>query len=99
MSAAAVIMRRRKKFIRRFREKGATSRECAIAFSEVRMRRSWIFEKMVRQGVFISVGGDRYFMDEQAADHFLRAQRARALSFGCLLIILFVVYLILAAVL
>jgi hypothetical protein len=42
VSAAAVIMLRRKKFIRGFVEQGATSPDEAIPFTNVRMRRSWV---------------------------------------------------------
>ncbi len=44
MSAAAVIILRRKKFIRRFAEQGATSHDRAIPFPNVGMRRSWVFD-------------------------------------------------------
>ena len=80
MSAAAVIILRRKRFIRRFREAGATTPERAIPFGEVGMRRSWIFNQMLSRGVFLEAGPDRYYMDERAADGFLLAQRRWALA-------------------
>jgi hypothetical protein len=45
MSAAAVIILRRKKFIRRFAEQGATSPDRAISFADVGMRRSWVAQE------------------------------------------------------
>lgn len=64
-------------FIRRFREAGATSPDRAIPFSKVRGRRSWIFDQMVSLGVFVEADGNRYYMNENAADAFLTAQRQR----------------------
>ena len=96
MSAAAVIIIRRKKFIRRFTEEGATAPEKAILFAEVGMRRSWIFDQMVRRGVFVSIGQDRFYMNEQAAEAFLRAQRRRAWTIGGVLILLFLIFLFLS---
>lgn len=96
MSAAAVIILRRKKFIRRFAEQGATSPDRAIPFAEVGMRRSWIFDQMVSRGVFIHAGQDRFYMDEQAAEAFLGAQRTRARIIGGVLLLLFLIFLLLS---
>ena len=71
MSAAAVIILRRKKFIRRFAEQGATCPDRAIPFEDVDMRRSWIFDQMVSRGVFVRAGNDRFYMNQEAASaHF-----------------------------
>jgi hypothetical protein len=97
MSAAAVIILRRKKFLRRFAELGATSEDTAVSFSEIGMRRSWIFNRMVSDGVFVGVGQDRFYMDEVAAGFFLRAQRRRVLvGTGVLLVVFVIVALVLA---
>jgi hypothetical protein len=60
MSAAAVIAMRRRRFVRRFREQGATSADRAIPFASVGMRRSWVFDQMVSQAVFVLAGEDRF---------------------------------------
>ena len=98
MSAAAVIILRRKKFIRRFAEQAATSPDRAIPFDVVGMRRSWIFKQMVSRGVFVAVGDDRYYMNEQAAEEFLEAQRRRVLTAaGILLVVSAIVVILLHA--
>ncbi|HOY59176.1 MAG TPA: hypothetical protein PK640_13710 [Verrucomicrobiota bacterium] len=98
MSAAAVIIRRRKRLVRRFAEEGALSSDQAIPFSKVGMRRSWIFEQMVSRGVFVGVGEDRYYMNEQAARAFLAAQRRRVLTVaGTLLVVSVIVVILLCA--
>jgi hypothetical protein len=79
MSAAAVIIRRRKRFIRRFRGAGATSPDRAIPFAQVNTRRSWVFDRLVSHGVIVEAGPDRYYLDENAAEVFMRRRRRRAL--------------------
>lgn len=92
MSAAAVIFIRRKKFIRRFAEKGATSPDRAIAVGDTGMRRSWIFDQMVARGVFVPERQDRFFLDPLAAAVFLREQRRRARRIGGILLVLFIIF-------
>ena len=94
MSAAAVIALRRKKYIRRFAEQGATSPDQAIPFATIGMPRSWVFDRMVGHGVFVDVGGDRYYMNEPAAQAFLAAQPHRALVIGGVLLLLFLIYIL-----
>jgi hypothetical protein len=94
MSAAAVIIIRRKKFIRRFVELDARSTDRAIPFPDLGMRRSWIFDQMVSRGVFVDAGNDRYWMNEQAAEAFLAAQRRRALIVTGILLAVFLIILI-----
>ena len=94
MSAAAVIILRRKKFIRRFAEQDATSPDKAIPFDKVGMRRSWIFDQMVARGVFVLVGQDQFYMNEQVADAFLAAQRRRARTIGGILLLMFLISLL-----
>ncbi len=94
MSAAAVIILRRKKFIRRFTERGATSRDKAVAFADVGMRRSWVFDQMISRDVFVSVGNDRFYMDEPVAEAFLAAQRRRALIVTAIMLGVFLIVLL-----
>lgn len=94
MSAATVIIRRRKRAIRRFQEAGATSPAHPIRFADVGMRRSWVFNRMIAQGVFVEAGADRYWMDPQAAESFLQAQRRRALIGAAVLLVLCLIVII-----
>ena len=98
MSAAAVILLRRKKFIRRFAEQGATSPDRAISFTDVGMRRSWVFDRMVSRGVFVGLDHDRFYMNQEAARTFLAAQRRRVLTVaGILLVVSVIVVIVLRA--
>ncbi len=94
MSAAAVIALRRKKFIRRFAERGATSSDKAILFADLQMRPSWIFEQMVTRGVFVRLENNRYYMNEQSAQAFLAAQRRRALAIASVSLLVFLIVLL-----
>lgn len=79
MSAAAVIARRRRRLIRKFRDAGATD-PCHTTTPEMLgERHSWIFDRLVRRGVFQSVPDGTYYLDEPAADEYQRRRRTRAL--------------------
>ena len=95
MSAAAVIVIRRKQLVRGFREAGAVDREHAASLQQLGQRRSWIFDHMVRHGVFIETEAGRFFMNEQAAEEFLSSRRTRALMItGALIIVLLLAWLL-----
>ena len=95
MSAAAIIVLRRKRFIRAFREAGATDRHHAVTLEQLGQRPSWIFDQMVRRGVFITTADGLHFMDERAAAEFLAAQRRRAwVLTGALLLVWLMIWLL-----
>lgn len=94
MSAAAVMILRRKQLIRRFAERGATSPDTAMSFAELGVRRSRIFEQMLAPGVFVGVEADRYYLNQEAAQAFLEAQRRRTVVVAGIMFVLFVVMLL-----
>ena len=95
MSAAAVIVLRRKQLIRVFREARATDSGRAVTLEQLGQRRSWIFDHMAARGVFIASGNDRYFMNEPVAEAFLAARRRRALAItGVLLLVFALIWLL-----
>ena len=96
MSAAAIVLRR-KKLIRGFVERGACSPDQAIAFGELGMRRSWVFNQMVSGGVVIQVSDDRFYLDQRAAEAFMAAKRQRMLIGTGLQLLVFVVFLLVSA--
>lgn len=81
MSAAAVIVLRRKRLIRAFREAGATDRARAVTLEQLGQRSSWIFDRMVQRGVFVATEAGRYYLNERAAAEFQAAMQRRALIF------------------
>lgn len=95
MSAAAVIVIRRKRLVHRFREAGATDRLHAVTLEQLDQRRSWIFDQMVQHGVFIEAEAGRYFLDEKAAGEFLATRRMRGLIItGALILVLLLIWLL-----
>lgn len=86
MSAAAAIMIRRKRLIRRFREAGAVSPENAVVPESVHARQSWVFRQMADAGVFLATTDGRYFLDEQAAAEFMHQKRMRGLVFAAVVL-------------
>ena len=86
MSAAAVIVLRRKRLVRWFREAAATVPRQAVTLDQLGEQLSWIFDHRVRHGVFIEERDGRYFMNEQAAEQFLASRRRRALILAWLLV-------------
>jgi hypothetical protein len=90
VSAAAVIIIRRRRLVRRFRAARAIDPEHAMTLESVGERPSWIFRQMMEHGAFVAAPGERYYMDERATAEFLRIRRVRALIFieACLLLFL-----------
>ena len=91
MSAAAVIVIRRIRLARRFRDAGATDPEHAVTLATLGTRPCWLFGQMVRHGVFVATAGGRYYMDERVAAAFFRRQQVRALKMTAVLVLLFLV--------
>jgi hypothetical protein len=90
MSAAAVlIIHRRRRLLRLFRGAGATDRDHVVTLENIGERPSWIFDQMVKWGVFVPVSDDHYFLDEWAATTFWNRQTL------CMLAVVAMVVLIL----
>ncbi len=95
MSTAAIaILAQRKKLIRRFKNAGATSIDTAIDAQDHGIRRSLIFQKLVRDGVLINTNTNQFYLDESTEIE-LRKLRVRiilmVISVACLL---FIIYLL-----
>ena len=77
------------KYMRAFREAGATDRGRAKPLADLRIRPSGIFRRMADKGVFVDAGGGLYYMDENEAAEFVAARRKRAfLAFAVTLLVL-----------
>lgn len=95
MSAAAVIMARRKRYVRAFYGAGALSPGTARSLAEVGQRDTRWFQQMVRQGVFVQVGDGRYYLDQAGWARVVSAQqRAAFLALGLMLILFAIMHLI-----
>ncbi|MCP4642332.1 MAG: hypothetical protein GY851_17940 [bacterium] len=92
MSGGAVIVMRQNRYMRRFREAGATSADRAVTLDEIGCRDHWIFRRMVRRGVFVHLGEGRYFLDEAGASRFVRRRRTMMLVLLAVALALWIVY-------
>ena len=92
--SAAVIAIRRKRLIRRFREAGAVEPSRAITLGSIGERPSWIFDQMVRHGVFVATQDGRFYMVEMAAVEFLRQRRRQSLIITGILLLFFLLFLL-----
>ena len=79
MNTGAVIIGRQNRYMRAFRQAGATGLESACTLESVDCRDSWIFLRMVDQGVFRGAERGAYYIDEAAAEAFLDRRRRRML--------------------
>jgi len=73
--AASVVVVRTKQLQRRFKIAGATSSKHAVTLQSLGMVYTWLFDRMVGRGVFVSTPDGRYYLDEKAADR--RSRRIR----------------------
>jgi hypothetical protein len=92
--SAAIIVIRRKRLIRAFREAGATDRSRAATPEQLGCRRDWIFEQLVRAGVFVARDAGRYYLDEAAAAVFQAKFRKQSLIFTAIFLLILVVVLL-----
>jgi len=70
MNVAPLVIAKQKKVVRRFVEGGATDPSMARVPDDVGVRRSLVFEGLVRRGVLIDDGDGRYHVDVAAAERF-----------------------------
>lgn len=94
MGAAAVIVSRQNRFIRLYQKAQATHAAAAIAPEQLGIRRSWVFNRMAKAGVFVHAGEGRYYLDQHSADAFRAHRRAKALIGLAVVAILCLVYLL-----
>jgi hypothetical protein len=75
-----IILWMQKRLVQKFREACATLPNQAMTLQDLGIRRSFIFKRMVRKGIFRLAGEDRYYLDEEASEHHFR--RAKTLIFA-----------------
>lgn len=87
-----IIAARQNQYIRTFRQTGAFSSVTSIRLKDYRLRKSVIFDKLVRQGVIAQAGEDRYYLDQQ------REEEVRKKRIPLLIVALIVVLIVLLSV-
>jgi len=95
MSGAAVLLAQNR-YVRRFRDAGATSPANAKTLDEIGCRDSWLFGRMTANGVFVRTGKGTYYMNEAVAEEYLRNRRNRVLVATGILLVAFLIWLVFA---
>lgn len=98
-NAAAVIVARQNQYIRTFRKAEALSADRAIRPQDLGIHETWIFRRLVQRGVFVEATPGCYYLEEIAAEQFVRDRRFRALTFLGVVTVLFLIYAVLSTVL
>jgi hypothetical protein len=75
--AAAKLRREERQLVQWFRARGALDRERAATLRVDGAIRTWVYERLVRNGAIKSVG-DRVYLEESGYTAFLRRRRHRA---------------------
>ena len=71
----AVVAAKRNKIIRQFLSKGAVSYKESRTLEQLGLKKSLIFNRLIRQGIIVEVTFDRYFIDLEKYDEEERERR------------------------
>ena len=94
MGAAAAILMKQNRIIRRFTELRAVSPDTAVSLEATGYRQSWIFRRLMARGVIVETK-DGYYLDEPAAEQFITNRRTRMLIItGVLCVIALLIFVI-----
>lgn len=86
------IIIKQNRYMRIFKNAGATDPGHARPVEELGIRETGIFRRMVEKGVFVAVGTEAFYLDLKAADELITRRRKRA--FFMLILILIVLLLL-----
>ena len=93
MSAGAIIAGKQNRYMRRFQDAGATDSSSAKTLEELGCQHSFVFSRLVKQGVLVEVSSSRYYIDSAKAKAFRSRRRIVALvTVGVAVIILLVLF-------
>ncbi|ANE51317.1 hypothetical protein [Flavisolibacter tropicus] len=81
------------RILRRFRDSGATTPDHAIDPAIHKIHQTFVFNKLVREGVLVKARSHRYYLDEVRAAQYREQRYQNLLVFMVVLIIALVVYL------
>ena len=95
MSAAAVIVMKQNRIIRRLRDLGAVSPETAVPLEQLRYGQSWIFRRLMARGVIVETKAG-YYLDEAAAERFIANRWARMLIITAVLLVIALLVFVIA---
>ena len=85
----------RSRIIRRFKDAGATSPDHAIDPATRQIHQTYVFNKLVREGVLVKVRSHQYYLNEARAAQYEQQRYQTILAILIMLIIVVAVYLFL----
>ncbi|HKI01523.1 MAG TPA: hypothetical protein VKK31_06045 [Thermoanaerobaculia bacterium] len=74
----AILAWRIRALLRRFETLHAVSPDSAVSLDELNVRNSVIFRRFVKRGVIGKVGEDRYYLDRDRQQEWMKVRRKRA---------------------
>jgi hypothetical protein len=83
-----LVLARIKKIINRFRDSGAVSPQTSRTPEELNIRRSILFNRLVKRKVLVEVTADRFYLHENNLEEYNRTRRMRVISIVIVLILL-----------
>jgi hypothetical protein len=75
MSAGAAVASKQNRYLRRFEAAGATDADHATTPEQAGCRSSFVFNGLVRRGIFVEVSDGRYYLDLEMAEAFRERRR------------------------
>ena len=93
----AIIAMKMRRYKEAFRAAGAVTPATAMRPDEVGLRKSVIFDKLVRQRVLVAAGDGRYYLDETRDATVRRSKRKLVLVLLAIILVLLAIGLIAAS--
>lgn len=94
MGGVIVILLKQKKYIKLFRKVGAIDAEHSISLNDFGIRKSLVFNKMIRRGIFIQCESGKYYINNQAAEDLINLRSRRAKITIIIAVVAFLVFCI-----
>jgi hypothetical protein len=87
--APMVVAAKIKKYYRRFEEAGATNPESAKTLQSLGLHGGFLFNRLIRNGVFVETGGERYYVISEKYRSFKIQRRKKAMMIMGIIILVF----------
>jgi len=94
-ASPVAVASQRNRILRRFKDAGATSPDRSIDPATHQIHQTFVFNKLVREGVLVKVRSHQYYLNEARAAQYQEQRYQTLLVFLIVLIIAVAVYLFL----
>jgi predicted TIM-barrel fold metal-dependent hydrolase len=90
------VVAKQNRYIRRLRKAEAYSPDRAVSLADLRMRPGFVLRGLIKRGVVIEAGEDRYYLDRDRTEEFLERRRQIILWMAVIAVIAMMIGLLLA---